>query len=145
MNVRISFVILHGTDTMAYTASALSFMLENLAKPVILTGAQVPLGEIYNDAKRNLCISMYALFVVVGGPSWFAELVLVVVGVALWLAKFVLGLQLGDVPTQHENTLFLLRTTHCSGMRLRGSAQLGSGLLLFILPSARRSLHFLMI
>src|SRR5687767_1227798 len=40
------FVILHGTDTMAYTASALSFMLENLSKPVILTGSQVPLGAI---------------------------------------------------------------------------------------------------
>eukprot|EP00455_Lapot_gusevi_P030238 TRINITY_DN3249_c0_g1_i4.p1 TRINITY_DN3249_c0_g1~~TRINITY_DN3249_c0_g1_i4.p1 ORF type:complete len:343 (-),score=95.51 TRINITY_DN3249_c0_g1_i4:68-1066(-) len=52
------FVILHGTDTMAYTASALSFMLENLSKPVIVTGAQVPLGELHNDAKRNLIISM---------------------------------------------------------------------------------------
>ncbi|MBP6333938.1 MAG: asparaginase [Bacteroidia bacterium] len=48
------FVILHGTDTMAYTASALSFMLENLAKPVILTGSQLPLGAIRTDAKRNL-------------------------------------------------------------------------------------------
>lgn len=48
------FVILHGTDTMAYTASALSFMLENLAKPVILTGSQLPLGVIRTDAKRNL-------------------------------------------------------------------------------------------
>ena len=52
------FVVLSGTDTMAYTASALSFMLENLAKPVVLTGAQVPLVEVYNDAKRNLIISM---------------------------------------------------------------------------------------
>ena len=48
------FVILHGTDTMAYTASALSFMLENLSKPVILTGSQLPLGIIRTDAKRNL-------------------------------------------------------------------------------------------
>ncbi len=48
------FVILHGTDTMAYTASALSFMLENLSKPVILTGSQLPLGAIRTDAKRNL-------------------------------------------------------------------------------------------
>jgi L-asparaginase len=48
------FVILHGTDTMAYTASALSFMLENLNKPVILTGSQLPLGVIRTDAKRNL-------------------------------------------------------------------------------------------
>jgi L-asparaginase len=48
------FVILHGTDTMAYTASALSFMLENLSKPIILTGSQLPLGVIRTDAKRNL-------------------------------------------------------------------------------------------
>lgn len=48
------FVILHGTDTMAYTASALSFMLENLSKPVILTGSQLPIGEIRTDAKENL-------------------------------------------------------------------------------------------
>jgi hypothetical protein len=52
------FVVLHGTDTMAYSASALSFMLENLSKPVIFTGAQVPLGAIYNDAKRNLIVSI---------------------------------------------------------------------------------------
>ena len=48
------FVVLHGTDTMAYTASALSFMLENLDKPVILTGSQVPMGAIRTDARRNL-------------------------------------------------------------------------------------------
>ncbi|HSW70338.1 MAG TPA: asparaginase [Gammaproteobacteria bacterium] len=48
------FVILHGTDTMAYTASALSFMLENLGKPVILTGSQLPLFETRNDARENL-------------------------------------------------------------------------------------------
>ena len=48
------FVILHGTDTMAYTASALSFMLENLAKPVVLTGAQIPIGKARSDARDNL-------------------------------------------------------------------------------------------
>lgn len=48
------FVILHGTDTMAYTASALSFMLENLSKPVIFTGAQLPIGMMRSDAKENL-------------------------------------------------------------------------------------------
>lgn len=48
------FVILHGSDTMAYTASALSFMLENLEKPVILTGSQLPIGEVRTDAKENL-------------------------------------------------------------------------------------------
>ncbi len=48
------FVILHGSDTMAYTASALSFMLENLSKPVILTGSQLPIGMIRTDGKENL-------------------------------------------------------------------------------------------
>lgn len=48
------FVILHGSDTMSYTASALSFMLENLTKPVILTGSQLPIGIIRTDGKENL-------------------------------------------------------------------------------------------
>jgi len=48
------FVILHGTDTMAYSASALSFMLEHLSKPVIFTGAQLPIGMLRTDAKENL-------------------------------------------------------------------------------------------
>ncbi len=52
------FIILHGTDTMAYTASALSFMLENLAKPVILTGSQLPLSEIRNDARGALITTL---------------------------------------------------------------------------------------
>ncbi|MES1910783.1 MAG: hypothetical protein MHM6MM_003315 [Cercozoa sp. M6MM] len=52
------FVVLHGTDTMAYTAAALSFLLVNLAKPVVLTGAQVPMDEVYNDARRNLLVSL---------------------------------------------------------------------------------------
>lgn len=48
------FVVLHGSDTMAYTASALSFMLQNLSKPVILTGSQLPIGTIRTDGKENL-------------------------------------------------------------------------------------------
>ena len=52
------FVILHGTDTMAYTASALSFMLEGLSKPVILTGSQIPIGELRNDARDNLITAL---------------------------------------------------------------------------------------
>lgn len=52
------FVILHGTDTMAYTASALSFMLEELDKPVVLTGSQIPLCEIRNDARDNVIVAM---------------------------------------------------------------------------------------
>ena len=52
------FIVLHGTDTMAYTASALSFMLENLGKPVVLTGSQVPLVELRTDARENLINSL---------------------------------------------------------------------------------------
>lgn len=53
------FLIFHGTDTMAYTASALSFMLENLGKPVILTGSQIPLSEARNDAVDNIITSLW--------------------------------------------------------------------------------------
>ena len=52
------FVILHGTDTMAYTASALSYMLGNLTKPVILTGSQLPIGQLRTDGKENLITSI---------------------------------------------------------------------------------------
>lgn len=52
------FVILHGTDTMAYSASALSFMLEHLAKPVIFTGSQLPIGTLRTDGKENLITSI---------------------------------------------------------------------------------------
>lgn len=52
------FVILHGSDTMSYTASALSFMMENLGKPVILTGSQLPIGDLRTDAKENLITSV---------------------------------------------------------------------------------------
>lgn len=48
------FVVLHGTDTMAYTASAVSFMIENLKKPVVFTGSQLPIGKIRTDGKENL-------------------------------------------------------------------------------------------
>ncbi len=54
----IGFVILHGSDTMAYTASALSFMLTPLSKPVIITGSQLPIGMIRNDARENLITSI---------------------------------------------------------------------------------------
>lgn len=52
------FVVLHGTDTMAYTASALPFMLEGLAKPVVITGSQIPLCEVRNDARENLIAAL---------------------------------------------------------------------------------------
>ncbi len=52
------FIVLHGTDTMAYSASALSFMLENLGKPVIFTGSQLPIGSLRTDAKENLISSV---------------------------------------------------------------------------------------
>lgn len=52
------FVVLHGTDTMAYTASALSFMLANLSKPVIITGSQLPIGEVRTDGEENLITAL---------------------------------------------------------------------------------------
>lgn len=52
------FVVLHGTDTMAYTASALSFMLDNLQKPVIITGSQLPIGEVRTDGEENLITAL---------------------------------------------------------------------------------------
>ncbi|QCI17341.1 L-asparaginase 1 [Buchnera aphidicola (Aphis helianthi)] len=59
------FVILHGTDTMAYTASALSFILENLEKPIIITGSQVPISEIQSDGRQNL---LNSLLIIVNYP-----------------------------------------------------------------------------
>lgn len=52
------FVVLHGTDTMAYTTSALAFMLKNLAKPVVFTGAQLPISEVRSDARENLITAL---------------------------------------------------------------------------------------
>ena len=52
------FIILHGTDTMAFSASALSFMIENLQKPVIFTGSQLPIGQLRTDGKENLITSI---------------------------------------------------------------------------------------
>ena len=55
------FLVIHGTDTMAFTASALSFMLEDLSKPVIITGSQIPMEETRNDAQANLLTSLMIL------------------------------------------------------------------------------------
>ena len=52
------FVVLHGSDTMSYTASVISFMLENLSKPIIFTGSQLPIGDLRTDAKENLISSL---------------------------------------------------------------------------------------
>ncbi len=60
------FIVVHGTDTMAYTASALPFMLEGLAKPVILTGSQIPLCRVRSDARDNL---ITALMVIAQAPA----------------------------------------------------------------------------
>ncbi|KAJ3401093.1 hypothetical protein HDV05_000673, partial [Chytridiales sp. JEL 0842] len=70
-----AFLILHGTDTMAYTASALSFMLEDLGKSVILTGSQVPLAEVRNDAVENLlgALTIAGHFVIPEVTLFFAQ------------------------------------------------------------------------
>ncbi len=67
------FVILHGTDTMAYTASALSYMFENLDKPIILTGSQLPIGTIRTDGKENLITSVEIAAAQKNGKSFVPE------------------------------------------------------------------------
>jgi L-asparaginase len=67
------FVILHGTDTMAYTASALSFLLENLSKPVIFTGAQLPIGVVRTDARENFITALEIASTKVDGKALISE------------------------------------------------------------------------
>ncbi len=61
------FVVLHGTDTMSYTASALSFMLENLSKPVVFTGSQIPIGVLRTDGRENLITAIEIAGARIGG------------------------------------------------------------------------------
>ena len=67
------FVILHGTDTMAYSASAMSYLLENLGKPVIFTGAQVPIGRVRTDARENLITAIQIAANKIDGQSLVPE------------------------------------------------------------------------
>ncbi|MFT2008847.1 asparaginase [Pontibacter sp. 13R65] len=67
------FVILHGTDTMAYTASAMSYLLENLQKPVIFTGAQVPIGRVRTDARENLITALQIAATKIDGKGLVPE------------------------------------------------------------------------
>ncbi|MBW2961875.1 asparaginase [Mesonia aestuariivivens] len=67
------FVVLHGSDTMAYAASALSFMLENLNKPIIYTGSQLPIGDLRTDAKENLITSIQLAGLKKNGKSVIRE------------------------------------------------------------------------
>lgn len=67
------FVILHGSDTMAFTASALSFMFEGLQKPIILSGSQLPIGEIRTDARENLITALEIASAKRGGSSLIQE------------------------------------------------------------------------
>ena len=63
------FVVLHGTDTMSYTASALSFLLENLAKPVVFTGSQIPIGVLRTDGRENLITAIEIAGAHIGGRA----------------------------------------------------------------------------
>ncbi len=67
------FVVLHGTDTMAYSASALSFMLQGLSKPVIFTGAQIPIGSTRSDARENLITALEIASMKVDGKPKVSE------------------------------------------------------------------------
>ncbi|WP_438967041.1 asparaginase [Flavobacterium sp.] len=70
------FVVLHGSDTMSYSASVLSFMLENLAKPVVFTGSQLPIGDLRTDAKENLITAIQIASLQENGSSVFNEVCL---------------------------------------------------------------------
>ena len=70
------FVVLHGSDTMSYSASALSFMLENLSKPVVFTGSQLPIGDLRTDAKENLITAIQIASLKEKGKSVFNEVCL---------------------------------------------------------------------
>ena len=70
------FVILHGSDTMSYSASALSFMLENLSKPVVFTGSQLPIGDLRTDAKENLITAIQIASLQHKGKPVFQEVCL---------------------------------------------------------------------
>ena len=78
------FVVLHGTDTMAYTASALSFMLRGLAKPVILTGSQLPIGEIREDGTENLITALQIAAARTGDGAPMVQEVAISFGRHLW-------------------------------------------------------------
>ena len=67
------FVVLHGTDTMAYSASALSFMIENLGKPVVFTGSQIPIGVLRTDGRENLITAIEIAAAKEGGRAVVAE------------------------------------------------------------------------
>ena len=71
-----AFVVLHGSDTMSYSASALSFMLENLSKPVIFTGSQLPIGDLRTDAKENLITAIQVASLRDGDSSVLQEVAL---------------------------------------------------------------------
>ena len=75
-NVFDGFVVLHGSDTMSYSASALSFMLENLSKPVIFTGSQLPIGDLRTDAKENLITAIQIASLRENGKSVIREVCL---------------------------------------------------------------------
>lgn len=70
------FVVLHGSDTMSYSASALSFMFENLSKPIVFTGSQLPIGDLRTDAKENLITAIQIASLKQKGKSVFKEVCL---------------------------------------------------------------------
>lgn len=70
------FVVLHGSDTMSYSASALSFMLENLNKPVVFTGSQLPIGDLRTDAKENLITAIQIASLQIKGKPAICEVCL---------------------------------------------------------------------
>jgi L-asparaginase len=75
-NIFDGFVVLHGSDTMSYTASAISFLFENLCKPIIFTGSQLPIGDLRTDAKENLITSIQIASSQIDGKPVISEVCL---------------------------------------------------------------------
>ena len=73
MRILMDLLVLTGTDTMSYTASALSFILENLSKPVIFTGSQLPIGDLRTDAKENLITAIQVAAAIENGKPKVRE------------------------------------------------------------------------
>lgn len=91
------FVILHGSDTMSYSASALSFMLENLSKPVVFTGSQLPIGHLRTDAKENLITAIQIASMQEKGRALFSEVCL------YFEYKLYRGNRTSKINTEHFN------------------------------------------
>jgi L-asparaginase len=127
------FVVLHGSDTMSYSASALSFMLENLTKPVIFTGSQLPIGDLRTDAKENLITAIQIASLRENGKPVISEVCL------YFEYKLYRGNRTTKINAEHFNAFTSPNYPHLveSGVHLK----LNSELFLPVKSSAQLKVH----